>query len=67
MIDENKVRIWATIPKDTKTTIDKLIPLLEVKTIGDVIDLAITSFAIAVSEYIIQQNKTKEENKDEIN
>lgn len=63
-VSKDNVRIWITIHKDTKKTIDKLIPLLKARSMGEVVEVAITSYALAVIEFAAQ--KSSEERKDGI-
>lgn len=62
-IKENNVRIWITIHKDTKKSIELLMPLLKAKSMGDVVERAITSYALAVIE--LAGNKIEKEGKED--
>lgn len=66
-VKKDNVRIWITIHKDTKKTIDLLLPLLKARSMGEVIDRAVVSYALAVVEYAAQNssNTGKEGNQDE--
>ena len=63
-VKQENVRIWITIHKDTKASIEKLMPLLKARSMGEVVELAITSYALAVIEYAAQQSKSSEERKE---
>lgn len=67
-VSKDHVRIWITIHKDTKKSIELLMPLLKSKSMGDVVDRAIVSYALAVIELAANKNSSnerKEGNKDE--
>ena len=66
-VKKDNVRIWITIHKDTKKTIDLLLPLLKAHSMGEVVDRAVMSYALAVIEYAAtNSSKTgKEGNQDE--
>lgn len=67
MVGKDNVRIWLTIHKDTKASIEKLKPLLNARSMGEVVELAITSYALAVIEYAAKKSseERKEGTKDE--
>ena len=60
MVKEGKVRVWATIQQPTLDTIDALKPLLKASR-GEIIDIAINHFAIALIQ-LHEQEKEEEEN-----
>ena len=60
-VNKDSVRIWITIPKDTKKTIELLMPLLKAKSMGDVVDRAITSYGLAVIELAAKQVEKQKE------
>ena len=62
-VSKDNVRIWITIHKDTKKSIEKLIPLLKARSMGEVVEVAITSYALAVIEFAAQKS-SKEERKE---
>lgn len=69
-VSKNHVRIWITIHQDTKKSIELLMPLLKSKSMGDVVDRAIVSYALAIMELVANKNSSnerKEGNKDEEN
>lgn len=62
-VKKEHVRIWLTIHKDTKKSIELLLPLLKARSMGEVVDRAIVSYALAVIE-LAAKNSSKEERKD---
>lgn len=62
-VSKDNVRIWITIHKDTKKTIDKLMPLLKARSMGEIVEVAITSYALAVIEFAAGKS-SKEERKE---
>lgn len=63
-VSKDHVRIWITIHKDTKKSIELLMPLLKAKSMGDVVDRAIVSYALAIMELVANKNSSKEERKE---
>ena len=61
MVKEGKVRVWATIQQPTLDTIDALKPLLKASR-GEIIDIAINHFAIALIQLHEQEDEEVEEN-----
>ena len=65
-VKSENTRIWITIHKDTKKSIELLLPLLKARSMGEVVDRAIISYALAVIELAANKtSKGKEENQDE--
>ena len=60
-VSKDNVRLWITIHKDTKKSIELLMPLLKAKSMGDVVERAITSYALAVIELAAKQVDKKKE------
>ena len=60
-VRKDNVRLWITIHKDTKKSIELLMPLLKAKSMGDVVERAITSYALAVIELAAKQIDKKKE------
>lgn len=59
-VSKDHVRIWITIHKDTKKSIELLLPLLKAHSMGDVVDRAIVSYALAVIELAAKKNSSQE-------
>ena len=65
-VKSDNIRIWITIHKDTKKSIELLLPLLKARSMGEVVDRAIVSYALAVIELAAKKSSNgKEENQDE--
>lgn len=59
-VKKGKQRLWITIHDETKKSIELLLPLLKANSMGEVVDRAIMSYALAVIEVAVNQNKGKE-------
>lgn len=64
-IKSDNIRIWITIHKDTKKSIELLLPLLKARSMGEVVDRAIISYALAVIE--LAANKSSKDTGKEVN
>ena len=62
MISKDKKRIKITLKHDTLETIEKLKPLLNLKTKSDIVDYAIFALAMAVIEHTANKIKEGENN-----
>lgn len=58
-VKKHNVRIWITVHEDTKKTIELLLPLLKAHSMGEVIDRAVVSYALAVLEYTAAKSSKK--------
>ena len=67
-VKKENVRVWITIPQNTKKTITLLMPLLKAKSMGEVVDRAVISYALAVGQLcankIAEEQRAKKGNQD---
>ena len=62
MISKNKKRVMISLPHSTLKTLEKLRPLLKLKTDSEVIDYAINALAYSVIELVNNKYIKKEKN-----
>ena len=61
MVSKNKKRVMISLPHSTLKTLEKLKPLLKLKTDSEVIDYAISALALSVIE-LVNEKLIKGEN-----